>query len=342
MNAYDEYDDEPLEVRPEDVVPESVALLPRVWTVFVAFLIAVGLILAVQFALVVAIVVWQLANGGNLQQLGVDLMDVLTDPPIFLALLLPTQIIIGAAGIVPAYLSREPTRSRLGMTPSALPIWAFPIVILGAGVPAAAGIALAYGLEQLIPGDTTFEEFFEKITWITAVPSVLFIALAPGFMEEIFFRGYMQRRLLARWAPWVAILVTSALFALVHMQPHHVLSVFPVGIWLGVIAWRADSIWPCIVCHAVFNACATTHGIGVRLLEWPEIPPLVPSVIAGGVLVVCFCVSIWLLNRCRPEASPAAPERTVAADQYEEDQHDRYLQGGPLVTDDTRFHDRSE
>jgi membrane protease YdiL (CAAX protease family) len=60
---------------------------------------------------------------------------------------------------------------------------------------------------------------YERMTPVVAVPFVLFIAAFPGFNEELLFRGYIQRRLLARWSPWLAISVTSALFALMHVMP---------------------------------------------------------------------------------------------------------------------------
>jgi hypothetical protein len=28
----------------------------------------------------------------------------------------------------------------------------------------------------------------------------------------------------------------------------------PVGLWLGVIAWRCGSVWPGMICHASMNA----------------------------------------------------------------------------------------
>ena len=55
------------------------------------------------------------------------------------------------------------------------------------------------------------------------------IALVPGFCEEVFFRGYMQRRLLQAWSPWSAILVTSLLFGVLHLNPAQSLFAFLFG-----------------------------------------------------------------------------------------------------------------
>jgi uncharacterized protein len=295
----DYLDDEPLEAD----ATLRVSKRPRIWPVFVAFVLAIVGSLVVSVILVSALVVWHLVQGGNLAQLGQDLMELLTDPPIFLGLLLSTQVVIFLAALVPAILSPEPTWSRLGFTVPAVPIWGYPILILGAGVPAAIAVALAELMALLVKPDPIFDLFYDKVTWSFAVPWVLFIGLSPGFCEEMFFRGYMQRRLLARWSPWVAILVTSALFGIIHMNLHQGPAAFVLGIWLGVVAWRTGSIWLCIATHALFNSLSSVQEIGMRLAGWPEYPPLIPNVIAGMIVLVCFAVSIWLLARCQPKST---------------------------------------
>jgi membrane protease YdiL (CAAX protease family) len=139
------------------------------------------------------------------------------------------------------------------------------------------------------------------MTWNMAGPFVFFISFVPGFVEEVFFRGYMQRRLLHNWPVWASIVVASLLFAFLHLDLHQICFAFPIGIWLGVIAWRTGSIWPSMLCHAAINATSMTYNIGVKLLGWPDPPPLIPSMIGGVLVLVCFFASAWLLARQRPE-----------------------------------------
>jgi membrane protease YdiL (CAAX protease family) len=304
MTTKDDFDDDAIEGGREEPTPESssrVAAPPRVWPVFVVFPLALAVVLAVQIVLIVGLVIWHVANGANPERLfGADLMDLLTEPVAFIGLLLAGQLVMGAAAIVPAILSREPTLSRLGLTKPSLPIWGYPIIMLGSGIPWAAGMAFYFALGLVMTPDQSFEMFYKKITWPVAGPFLLFVALAPGFVEEMLFRGYIQRRLLKRWSPWAAILVSSALFALVHLAPHHVLYVFPIGIWLGVIAWRTESVWPCIACHALINASISIYATGHYLAGWPEIPPIAVCILFGGLAIGGFIGSIWLLARSRP------------------------------------------
>ena len=130
-------------------------------------------------------------------------------------------------------------------------------------------------------------------------PFVLFIALVPGFVEETFFRGYMPRRLLQRWSPAVGILVTTALFAIMHITPHAVVNAFVIGLWLGVLAWRTGSVWPGVVSHAFINGSWNIWQIGKVLGVFPRTPHVTVTATLCAVVLGCFLASVWLLARKR-------------------------------------------
>jgi membrane protease YdiL (CAAX protease family) len=48
--------------------------------------------------------------------------------------------------------------------------------------------------------------------------------------------------------------VTALLFAVAHLNVIQAVFALPLGIWLGIMAWRTGSIWPGVLCHAVVNA----------------------------------------------------------------------------------------
>ncbi len=85
---------------------------------------------------------------------------------------------------------------------------------------------------------------------------IVIVAVVPGMVEELLFRGYLQSRLLRRWPPLLAVGVSTLVFSAAHFDVMHVLGVIPLGVWLGTIAWRAGSVWPAMLCHAVNNAAA--------------------------------------------------------------------------------------
>jgi membrane protease YdiL (CAAX protease family) len=162
-------------------------------------------------------------------------------------------------------------------------------------LPLAAGIGAAIGLSLWIPPDGSVKTLYDRITLTTALPFLLSVSLFPGFFEELFWRGYVQRRLLARWSPWIAISVTALIFGLFHVTPHSIVNAFIVGLWLGVLAYKTDSIWPGVVCHAFINGSWNLYQVGERLFGIPEQPPMLVLIVGGAVIVVCFCASVGLI-----------------------------------------------
>jgi membrane protease YdiL (CAAX protease family) len=94
--------------------------------------------------------------------------------------------------------------------------------------------------------------------WLEASIVVSAGLLAP-LAEETFFRGYVQTFL--RYSirrPWLAVLLTAELFALVHpawTQPQ----ILFLGICLGYVYERTGNLWVCIVMHALFNLTSIAY-----------------------------------------------------------------------------------
>jgi len=85
----------------------------------------------------------------------------------------------------------------------------------------------------------------------------LAVGLLAPVCEELVFRGAVLRSLL-RWAGhhWVAISVSALLFALVHANPAQMPHAFVIGLLLGWLYYRTDSVVPGVVYHWVNNSIA--------------------------------------------------------------------------------------
>lgn len=131
--------------------------------------------------------------------------------------------------------------------------------------------------------------------------AVLVIGPIAGSVEEIFFRGYMQTALARAWRPAVAVVVTAAAFALMHLDWVHTPLALAIGLWLGVATERTGSALPAVAAHVINNtvfalltaAGGTIHGA-------------VPNLVAGGVAAAVFagCV-VTLLRGGTTEPGPA-------------------------------------
>lgn len=100
------------------------------------------------------------------------------------------------------------------------------------------------------------ELILRNLTW----PLAIFIALAAGIGEEVFFRGAVQR--------WIGVWPQAVLFGLVHAgggQPLQVLVTFAIGLLFGFLVRRGVSLWTVIVAHAVYDMVLLSLA-----LLWPE------------------------------------------------------------------------
>ena len=108
------------------------------------------------------------------------------------------------------------------------------------------------------------------------------IALLPAFFEEVFFRGVIQD-LFTRWwgRPFIAILVTSLFFSLVHGSVFLFISRAVLGIALGLIFYYTRNVWVSFLAHFINNGLAFSQlffsggktsamdeGTGNILLDW--------------------------------------------------------------------------
>ena len=88
---------------------------------------------------------------------------------------------------------------------------------------------------------------------------LLFIAVvvvAP-LGEELLFRGFLQQILEKHWKDVTrAVLVTALFFAMIHMNPYWFVQIYILGILLGFLAWKTNSVIPPLILHGINNAMA--------------------------------------------------------------------------------------
>jgi membrane protease YdiL (CAAX protease family) len=119
---------------------------------------------------------------------------------------------------------------------------------LGVGLYALA--VRATGIDALAPPDTGFAATLRDPVALALYGLVTVIA-AP-FGEEMLFRGLIFTGL-SSWGFWPAALVSSALFAVSHLDPGTFIPFVGVGIGLAaVLRWRG-SLWDAILFHSIFN-----------------------------------------------------------------------------------------
>jgi uncharacterized protein len=270
---------------------------PRVWTVFVGAVVALVGAVAAQIVVGVVLAVWVTARGGDVVR---ELPALLTTPVAVVLLGLLGQLVFGAVAALAAWRSPEPTTARLGLRRPALSGWAYPILLAASLLPLVVGVGLSRGLASVVPPNPAGQQMYEQLTWAQGLLFLAFVTLVPPVAEELLFRGYVQRRLLRRWSPWVGITVTSLLFAAVHLDPHLVAVALPLGLWLGWVAWRTGSVWPGVFCHAFVNFLWVAWRVGERLADWPSATSAASTAALAVVGVGCLVLAVRAAARRLP------------------------------------------
>jgi membrane protease YdiL (CAAX protease family) len=137
---------------------------------------------------------------------------------------------------------------------------------LGAGI---AGVLISVFIEMLLSQVGLQPNQLEQFKFVLSEGPLAFAVLlfAAGVMaplvEELFFRGFLFGLYRTRQPLWVAYLVSSVLFTLLHLEPTRMnlaqMSGLSIGIFLlaMLLAWlyqHSGSLYPGIVAHAVNNA----------------------------------------------------------------------------------------
>ena len=87
--------------------------------------------------------------------------------------------------------------------------------------------------------------------------NLFIMALLPAVSEELFFRGAFQKALLRLSnRPWIAIFISSAVFALLHGTLLKVIPIFALGLLLGTVYHVTRNIWYTITIHFINNGLA--------------------------------------------------------------------------------------
>ena len=113
----------------------------------------------------------------------------------------------------------------------------------------------------IIPGVGMQEEMAKILASIPRTPvnitAIFFaIAIAAPIVEELLFRGMLQNAV-GKYVPfWAAILLSSFLFAVVHMQLYAIPGLMSLSIAFGYLYHRTGSLRTNIILHMANNAFA--------------------------------------------------------------------------------------
>jgi len=113
-----------------------------------------------------------------------------------------------------------------------------------------------------IPMPEMFKEMFRQLAeQMNDAYGLVAVAVMAPFFEEFIFRGVMLDGLLKRKSTWTAILISAALFGLVHLNPWQFVAAMFIGTFAGWVYARTRSLIYCMVIHF-------TNNFGASLLMY--------------------------------------------------------------------------
>jgi len=90
---------------------------------------------------------------------------------------------------------------------------------------------------------------------------VLVIGVGPGLSEELWCRGFLGRGLVGNYGVWLGVLLTSALFGLMHLDPAHAIATASIGIWLHFTYLMSRSLIVPMILHTLNNSLAVVGAV---------------------------------------------------------------------------------
>jgi uncharacterized protein len=247
---------------------------------------------ASAIAAYVALLVGMLVIGAPAQQTGIVLGLWVTEA---LAIALPAVFVLLAFGVRfgPWLGFRKITWKQALVT----------VMVAAANQPVVS--FLTWAMHGLLPAGVVADfdakqRMLDAVFGAHAIPMVITVTLAAPMGEEFFFRGFAFPALSKSWGVVAGLLVSGALFSLLHMDPVGFVGLMEIGILLAALRYWTGSLWAAVLGHAVNNGIA--GGAFLLGYEDPNVAPP-PSVLALGAAL--FLAGLWLLVRVLRQPSPA-------------------------------------
>ena len=134
-------------------------------------------------------------------------------------------------------------------------------------------------------------------------------AVAPAIAEEFFFRGFVMSAFRSKLSAYRSVLFSSLLFGLFHVIAGSVLSIekflptIILGVALGYVAIRTDSLWPGILLHTLHNGLifSMSRFTEQDLAKWfgDDTKHIPVSWLCGGGLAIAMGIAVLFISSQR-------------------------------------------
>ncbi len=168
-------------------------------------------------------------------------------------------------------------------------------------------ITVVNALSMLVT-DNTVAGISDQIIQLPLLGMLLGIAVYGPFAEELVFRGVIHRSYRQRGNRLKALLLSSLLFGLMHMNLNQACYAFVIGIALALLVEATGSILPAFIAHFCVNGLSVVlmyivDGLSAGAME--KILEAAESSISGEELLAVICVYPFIATCSTPLAGCA-------------------------------------
>jgi len=128
------------------------------------------------------------------------------------------------------------------------------------------------------------------LEWVHIIASAILVA---PVLEELIFRGLMQKSLNEKYGLLISIMVPAIIFSIIHIFPVAILSILFSSVIYGLLVYKTQSVHASIIAHAFHNLIALIYNS----LFFKELPTdikislfssVFPILIGIGILIISF------------------------------------------------------
>jgi membrane protease YdiL (CAAX protease family) len=152
-----------------------------------------------------------------------------------------------------------------------------------------------YPLADLIPVPEFLKVEPEKLGNMTGIASFLLMVIIAPVFEELVYRGIILDGLLKRYSAFTAIIVSSLLFGIVHLNPEQFIAGFIVGVFAGWIYYKTRNLMLTMILHATINLVGYFQNIYIDvILKYETIVELYGG-LTRYIFIIIVCIALFVV-----------------------------------------------
>lgn len=118
------------------------------------------------------------------------------------------------------------------------------------------------------------------------VVTILYVCIIGPFLEEFLFRGFILHET-ASVSPVLGVVMSSVMFGLFHGNFEQAINACLLGLLLGYVTLKANSIWPAVFMHIANNSISCIFS-----LMSEKLPEEQANVISGVIIILVIILGI--------------------------------------------------